>query len=345
MNKNYKLIDKQINEIKDLIELKQFLNKTFDNQHNIKEKETFLDYLELDYLFNKKVRFEADKIKLDQLKTNFFNPFYLQAKLKIEFFENWIIEKRKEILENQPEPKFNEKIPTKNLDELKGKCEGIYWNLKFNSNDKTKMIEIINENSDDLSLSNFYAIQEIKRLHHSEIKSKAKYYLDYIKKYENDVTELLNEAIEQKVLVRFNLNQFNIHFLGHLKYFIDEVERFTGLSESEPPTATKNEIVQPKQENEIEHPFSITGNFELFKYLDKCFKPENIAKYTYIFDFIKDKEKLETTLNEKLYFEYIAKLKPNLELKTFRPQPTATNEKKQELVKKLYQIYLDETKK
>lgn len=99
MNENYKLIDKQINEIKDLIELKHFLNKTFDNQINIKEKETFLDYLELNYLFNKKVRFEADKIKLDQLKTNFFNHFYLQAKLKIEFFENWIIEKRKVISE------------------------------------------------------------------------------------------------------------------------------------------------------------------------------------------------------------------------------------------------------
>jgi hypothetical protein len=99
------------------------------------------------------------------------------------------------------------------------------------------------------------------------------------------------------------------------------------------------------QESEIKNPFSIPKNFELFKYLDEWFKPESKVKYTYIFDFIKHKEKLEPTLNEKLYFEYIAKLKPNLELKTFRPQPSAMNYKKEKLVEKLYQDYLNETTK
>lgn len=98
-----------------------------------------------------------------------------------------------------------------------------------------------------------------------------------------------------------------------------------------------------KQENEMIHPFSIPKNFELFKYLDEWFKPENIAKYTYIFDFIKDKQKLEVTLNEQLYFKYIAKLKPHLELKTKRAQPTATNENSQKLVETLYQDYLKQT--
>lgn len=102
-------------------------------------------------------------------------------------------------------------------------------------------------------------------------------------------------------------------------------------------------IKKSQIESEIKHPFSIPENFELFKYLDKWFKPENKAKYTYIFDFIKDKEKLEPTLNEKLFFEYIAKLKPKLNLRTFRPQPTATNEKKRELIEILYQKYLKQT--
>lgn len=97
------------------------------------------------------------------------------------------------------------------------------------------------------------------------------------------------------------------------------------------------------QENEIEHPFSMKENFELFKYLVKWFKPENKAKYTYIFDFIK--EKIEITLNVDLYFNYIAKIKPELGLKTLRPQPTATNENKRELVKTLYQDYLKQTTK
>lgn len=97
------------------------------------------------------------------------------------------------------------------------------------------------------------------------------------------------------------------------------------------------------QENEIEHPFSMKENFELFKYLVKWFKPENKAKYTYIFDFIK--EKIEITLNVELYFNYIAKIKPELGLKTLRPQPTATNENKRELVKTLYQDYLKQTTK
>ena len=98
-----------------------------------------------------------------------------------------------------------------------------------------------------------------------------------------------------------------------------------------------------KQENEFAHPFSIPNNFDLFKYLDKWFKPESKAKYTYIFDFIKDRQKLEVTLNEQLYFEYIAKLKPHLGLKSLRAQATATNEEKQKLVETLYQDYLKQT--
>lgn len=172
------------------------------------------------------------------------------------------------------------------------------------------------------------AIKEIKNIVLSKNeKSIPKYYL---KNFINLRKELKTEMSSED---RIKSGAYINILKGYLDEIINEIENFAGFSESEPQLEVK----------EIEPPFSITGNFELFKYLDKMFKPESKVKYTYIFDFIK--ENLENTLNVDLYFNYIAKLKPHLGLKTLRPQPTATNEKSRELVKKLYQNYLNETTK
>ena len=142
------------------------------------------------------------------------------------------------------------------------------------------------------------------------------------------------------------LEKINLEFDKTSKLFIpinDDYkiicDRYLKLLEQQKEMHSEKQQVETIKEQE--HPFSKSENFELFKYFDEWFKPESKAKYTYIFDFIKNK--LEVTLNEQLYFKYITKLKPNLNLKTKRAQPTATNEKKQKLVESLYQDYLKQT--
>lgn len=98
-----------------------------------------------------------------------------------------------------------------------------------------------------------------------------------------------------------------------------------------------------KTEIATENPFSIEENFLIFKYLDSNFKFDKISKYSYIYDFIF--ENLENTLTQQAFFEYIKKEKPELGIKTFRTQPTATNHKKRDLVKKLYSEYQKENTK
>lgn len=157
--------------------------------------------------------------------------------MKYETYLNFILNKKNP---PQPEPILNEKKPIQNLEKFRLICKAICSDLESNRSDKSKIQTILHENSDDLHSNVFYAVIEIKRLHYSERKDIANYYLGNAKKYKNEVTELLNEAIEQNILVRYDKNLFYKDFFGYLNYFIDEVERFTGLSESEPKQIVKS---------------------------------------------------------------------------------------------------------
>lgn len=104
------------------------------------------------------------------------------------------------------------------------------------------------------------------------------------------------------------------------------------------------DLIQPFNNNinnDIKHPFKSDDIYYVFQYLDKYFKSNSKAKYTYIFDFIKDN--LENTLNETLYFDFIISTK-QIDMVN-RAQATAINQKKKDLVRNLYLDYSNNTKK
>ena len=244
----------------------------------------------------------------------------------IEIFEKQPIDYL--FLNSNPEPKFTN---TPQQQKIKNQLQKAINDFSFFQIDIVGSIEIDGKNYENVKQRNNESIITTDNWN----KSKLEFFNQRMNAYTDSFsqTEKIELEIENLNKEEFETDKHKILKKRYLDLLNDNLnkkkEEFKGDNQ--------------KQENEIIHPFSIPKNFELFKYLDEWFKPETIAKYTYIFDFIKDKQKLEVTLNEQLYFEYIAKLKPHLELKTKRAQPTATNEKKEKLVETLYQDYLKQT--
>jgi hypothetical protein len=297
-------------------------------------------------MFNSKSSNIKNGIKINELdfinyQISIFEDFIFEdfeQKKVFESYLNFVFEKKKLIENKKIVGQFSYKEGrTINIDLMLNKYKEYIESLKSELNTSQLIINICKDYKENrIDDVVYYALQELKNIIEKPLnKNESNQYLKQIKQLQFDLKSSIKDELNKPY------SKFELYILSPLQNFIFEIEILLKASQEKPNVIITENLIEPQ----FEHPFSITGNFELFKYLDKCFKPENIAKYTYIFDFIKDKEKLETTLNEKMYFEYIAKLKPHLGLKTFRPQPTATNEKKQELVKKLYQIYLDETKK
>ena len=82
-----------INKQKDLKELKTFLNETFESK-KIESKNDLIDYLELTYLPNYKVKIETDNQQFAKYEMSLLTSMYQQAKQRIEFIEKWIVEKK-----------------------------------------------------------------------------------------------------------------------------------------------------------------------------------------------------------------------------------------------------------
>ena len=116
INKSFAL---QIRQINDLIELKQFLNDSYNNLNSIEEKEVLLDYLEFDYLFKLKLESEHNKAFA---KPRSIIYLMLQSTLqKTGFIEKWMNEKRKNISENPPHPILED--TSNNLPEIELKTQ------------------------------------------------------------------------------------------------------------------------------------------------------------------------------------------------------------------------------
>jgi len=82
-----------ISKQKDLKELRTFLNETFESK-NIESKNDLIDYLELTYLPNFKVKIETDNQQFAKYEMSLLTSMYQQAKQRIEFIEKWIVEKK-----------------------------------------------------------------------------------------------------------------------------------------------------------------------------------------------------------------------------------------------------------
>jgi len=87
-----------INKQKDLKELKTFLNETFESK-KIESKNDLIDYLELTYLPNYKVKIETDNQQFAKYEMSLLTSMYQQAKQRIEFIEKWIVEKKMFMME------------------------------------------------------------------------------------------------------------------------------------------------------------------------------------------------------------------------------------------------------
>jgi response regulator RpfG family c-di-GMP phosphodiesterase len=90
-------------------------------------------------------------------------------------------------------------------------------------------------------------------------------------------------------------------------------------------------MLEPTEAKTIQHPFHDPETLELFLYLHEWMKPHNKAKYSYIFEHIKDY--LGKPINETEYFTYVNEL-TGLGM-TLRYQSTASVKAKIEQVKAL----------
>jgi hypothetical protein len=198
-----------------------------------------------------------------------------------------------------------------------------------------KRIFELNNHYTKLILNSFFskAINEIKykKWHDSNFD---------LTKIKKDIA-YLNEKIDA-VIIKHELNhvkngKYKIEFY-ECNVFLRNFSKWFENEFKERDLKNENFIVN---QDKTTHPFKNNEVNEIFNFIDEGFKPESKVKYSYIFDFIK--EKIETSLNEKLYFKFIIK-KKKLEM-NLRSQPTATNEKKINLVKELYQDYLKQIEK
>ena len=106
-------------------------------------------------------------------------------------------------------------------------------------------------------------------------------------------------------------------------------------------TIQEPEIIDTSKDlPEIEQPFSSQRIKDLFDYLNEWYKDGTNAKYTYIFDLIKENE--QPLLNVALYFEYCIKITGKR--MNARPQSTATSDKKKDEIKRLYNDFLNQLK-
>jgi hypothetical protein len=171
-------------------------------------------------------------------------------------------------------------------------------------------------------LSSYLAVQEIKRLHHSERKEFAKYYLDYVKKYKNHTNEFLNDLITKSVLIPFDLNQFNIAVFIHFDFFIDEVERLTGLSESKlhPQKETGKEIFDPKI-------FQDQRSFDLFLFLVEEYATTKQPKqFSQIFHWMQENDNSIKPNTGVKFREFVVKRFPEMVAKFSRIEEKKTYE-------------------
>jgi len=88
-----------------------------------------------------------------------------------------------------------------------------------------------------------------------------------------------------------------------------------------------------------EHPFTGKKAYEVFNYLKDRVKPDNKAKYTYIYNFLLE-ERIESNLPQKAYFEFVSKTTGMKMSK--RKQPSANKGYKIDIIRNLYSEYLKE---
>ncbi len=151
----------------------------------------------------------------------------------------------------------------------------------------------------------------------------------------NSLKKHKKDLINYDYSVKQHLGIEKIDSLDFFIKHIDEQQKYL--------TYKSSQIIKEKVviEESIKHPFKSDDIYYVFQYLDKYFKSNSKAKYTYIFDFIKDN--LENTLNETLYFDFIISTK-QIDMVN-RAQATAINQKKKDLVRNLYLDYSNNTKK
>ena len=332
-------LSNSINKQKDLKELRTFLNETFESKNDL------IGYLELIYLHNFKVKTETDKAMFGE--SNISIKVYQQAKQRIEFIEKWIVEKKMFMMEGSkfvvPIDPTDVKDYNNDFDILKNRKV-----LFFENSAHLKMITPIN--IDEIYTKNYntflFANSDVVTIDGEPFLNK----FERLKRMKaSHQTVMINSIKDGFPIIEIDFIKTeleNSKFL-HCKSFKEEkqlglwIKKLNEKLVSLSTTIQEPEIIDTSKDlPEIEQPFSSQRIKDLFDYLNEWYKDGTNAKYTYIFDLIKDNE--QSLLNVALYFEYCIKITGKR--MNARPQSTATSDKKKDEIKRLYNDFLNQLK-
>lgn len=163
-----------------------------------------------------------------------------------------------------------------------------------------------------------------------KLKERTEYFFEL-----NNCNELVKQMIAESIIDGLESNQKNIdsHF-RHLKRYeiaFDEV-RVDHVAQLKLLIYKYLHSFNGEVKPTIPHPFHNKEALDLFNYFHEWMKPHNKAKYSYIFEFLKDY--LGYPLTEAEYFTYVNNL-TGFSM-SLRRQYSANDKKKIQLVKELY---------